>query len=398
LTKDRIYTSVLAIGTEAGAPIPTQKGFVKDKSGNIVIPKIDINSMRKLAASGNGRFSQISGDSSDIEYLLPKIVDNNNQRSEDEDAFDTEKYIDEGSWLTLLLIPLFVLLFRKGLLLGMFLVIGLQTPQPSYAYDWSDLWLNADQKAARQIQDGKNEQAYNTAKSDNWKATAAFRKKDYQQAQELFADGSADGYYNQGNALAQSGKLQEAIEAYDQALKINPGDEDSIYNKKQVQQALEKQKQQEQQDKDNKDQQQDEKDKQDKQDQKDSQNQESQDDQKDQQQNEGDEKQQGEQNQKDNPEEQQKESEQSEMSEEEKKQQEEKQKELEQADQEQKEQEAKQQEVQLTPEEMAENAENKEAIEQWLRRIPDDPGGLLRRKFYYQYNQQKTKPDETEDW
>ena len=47
---------------------------------------------------------------------------------------------------------------------------------------------------------------------------------------------------------------------------------------------------------------------------------------------------------------------------------------------------------------MAENAEDKEAIEQWLRRIPDDPGGLLRRKFYYQYNQQNKKPDETEDW
>ena len=24
-------------------------------------------------------------------------------------------------------------------------------------------------------------------------------------------------------------------------------------------------------------------------------------------------------------------------------------------------------------------------MEQWLRRIPDDPGGLLRRKFRYQY-------------
>ena len=28
------------------------------------------------------------------------------------------------------------------------------------------------------------------------------------------------------------------------------------------------------------------------------------------------------------------------------------------------------------------------AMQQWLRRIPDDPGGLLRRKFQYQYQQQ----------
>ena len=34
------------------------------------------------------------------------------------------------------------------------------------------------------------------------------------------------------------------------------------------------------------------------------------------------------------------------------------------------------------------------AAEQWLRRIPDDPGGLLRRKFLYQY-QQRAQRDGT---
>ncbi|HEX5419041.1 MAG TPA: hypothetical protein VFY39_03510, partial [Gammaproteobacteria bacterium] len=28
---------------------------------------------------------------------------------------------------------------------------------------------------------------------------------------------------------------------------------------------------------------------------------------------------------------------------------------------------------------------SEQAAEQWLRRIPQDPGGLLRRKFLYQY-------------
>jgi Ca-activated chloride channel family protein len=32
--------------------------------------------------------------------------------------------------------------------------------------------------------------------------------------------------------------------------------------------------------------------------------------------------------------------------------------------------------------------EETQADEQWLRRIPDDPGGLLRRKFKYQYQNQ----------
>ena len=28
--------------------------------------------------------------------------------------------------------------------------------------------------------------------------------------------------------------------------------------------------------------------------------------------------------------------------------------------------------------------EDQQAMEQWLRRVPDDPGGLLRRKFEYE--------------
>jgi Ca-activated chloride channel family protein len=35
--------------------------------------------------------------------------------------------------------------------------------------------------------------------------------------------------------------------------------------------------------------------------------------------------------------------------------------------------------------------EDNQAIEQWLRRIPDDPGGLLRRKFAYQYQQRQNQ-------
>jgi Ca-activated chloride channel family protein len=33
--------------------------------------------------------------------------------------------------------------------------------------------------------------------------------------------------------------------------------------------------------------------------------------------------------------------------------------------------------------------EQRQALEQWLRRVPDDPGGLLRRKFQYQHQQQR---------
>jgi hypothetical protein len=41
---------------------------------------------------------------------------------------------------------------------------------------------------------------------------------------------------------------------------------------------------------------------------------------------------------------------------------------------------------------------SRQAMEQWLRRIPNDPGGLLRRKFRYQYQRQGTDQDGNHLW
>ena len=41
--------------------------------------------------------------------------------------------------------------------------------------------------------------------------------------------------------------------------------------------------------------------------------------------------------------------------------------------------------------------EEQQALEQWLRRVPDDPGGLLRRKFRYQTLQRIRNGEEPED-
>ena len=46
------------------------------------------------------------------------------------------------------------------------------------------------------------------------------------------------------------------------------------------------------------------------------------------------------------------------------------------------------------------SSEEQLAAQQWLRRIEDDPGGLLRRKFLYQYRQRPRQPDSgsEQDW
>ena len=41
---------------------------------------------------------------------------------------------------------------------------------------------------------------------------------------------------------------------------------------------------------------------------------------------------------------------------------------------------------------------SEQATEQWLRKIPDDPGGLLRHKFLYQYRERGGVDKEAEPW
>ena len=66
-------------------------------------------------------------------------------------------------------------------------------------------------------------------------------------AKETWEQQNRHKFYNQGNALAQSGQLEQAIKAYEKALTLNPDDDDAKYNKELVEKELEKQKQEQQQ-------------------------------------------------------------------------------------------------------------------------------------------------------
>jgi Ca-activated chloride channel homolog len=73
-----------------------------------------------------------------------------------------------------------------------------------------------------------------------------YQTKDYQKAMESFhktlnvkdAGMQSKAYYNIGNALYRQNKLPESIQAYQEALKLNPGDQDAKYNLEYVRNKL----------------------------------------------------------------------------------------------------------------------------------------------------------------
>lgn len=387
-TLENYRLSVLAVGSEDGAPIALPEGgFVKDKQGNIVIPKMAVDELASLAKAGNGVFQTISADDRDIETLLANIEKPNEQGRENNNML-LDQWDDKGPWLLLLVLPLAALSFRKGLLcMGLLLLLPL--PKNSYAIEWQDLWLNKNQQAQEAYKNNQFEQAAEKFKSSDWKAAAQYKAGQYQQAAETLSNSkTTDAAYNQGNALAQQGQLEEAIKAYEKALQLDPNNNDAKYNKELVEKELEKQKQQQQQkNKDQKkDDQQDKKDQSkedsDKKDDKDGKKSESSDEQK---KSESSEQQQQEKDSEKQPEkpEQQEEAKQQEQP----KKAEENKSEAESAKSDEQKQEEEQQKAEQSAAQQQEKPkdETEQANQQWLNRIPDDPAGLLRRKFEYQY-------------
>lgn len=349
LARDGIYTSVLAVGTVQGAPIPSGDGFVSDSKGSIVIARLKRETLQKVASAGAGRYSELTSGSSTVS---PWAASEGNDFARSDDAIG-ERWKDAGPWLVLALLPFVAFSFRRGLLFTMPLLIlpGMLITADAQAGFWQDLWASKDQQAQQALQQGNASEAAALAEDPAILGEAFYRSEDFRRAEQAWSQlDAADAHYNRGNSLAKAGDFESALAAYDAALELDPGMEDAAFNKELVEQMKEQQEQQ-QQEQENSD-------------------------------GESSEDQQGE------------EGEQGEQSEDQSS--EEQQGEQEESDEEQQ----GEQSGEPTESEMQQNwsEEDAQAMEQWLRRIPDDPGGLLRRKFRNQHQRRGAPADENETW
>ena len=381
--------SILGVGTVDGAPIAlTEGGFLKDRQGNIVVAKLNESDLKTLAKAGNGIYQSITPDDADTRVLLSKLDQPAAQTSMENQNMVLDQWSDSGPWLLLPIIPLAAVMFRKGLLCFL-IVFLLPLPKNGHAREWKDLWQTKDQQAQQAYQNKQYEQAAKLFDNAEWKAAAQYKAGQYDKSLESLKNSrTANSDYNLGNALAQSGQLEAAIKAYEKALSENPADEDAKYNKELVEQQLKKQKQQQNQQK-KPDQTPPESDSDQKKDSQQNQS-ESSEDQKN-----------TEQQEKNKPSEAEQSSAQQEQQSDAKDQKPAKENNPEQVKQPEQNDEKKAlpKEAEQSAAEEQPSDEVKQANEQWLKRIPDDPAGLLKRKFRYQYSEQRHPSNtEAESW
>ena len=378
--------AVMAIGTKAGAPIPLPNGgFLKDDAGEIVIPTLDRRAIDQIASTLNAPVEQISLDERDIESLTRRNV--LAAQGELDLARQTDAWLDQGFWLAALVALLLLPAFRKGALVSV-LLLSIMQPETAEAAEWEDLWLTPDQQGAQRLADGDSSGAAERFDQTSWRGMAEFEAGAYDRAANSFAsEPSADGLFNQGNALAMQGDLQGAINAYEKSLSLQPSAEDAIANRDFVQSLLDQQEDQ--------DQEQQEGEEQSQQDEESEKNDASESD------SGGD----GESSDQQNDSQQAGDGQEDDASDQGEPQAESEQQPGDQApNTADADQQAADQLEAATQEQMAkfdEALEEQQALEQWLRRVPDDPGGLLRRKFRYQTMQRLREgdtPDESIRW
>lgn len=258
LRLDGRQISILAVGTEQGAPIPQNGGLITDRQGNVVIAKTRQSDMRESAGLGGGSAVMITLDDTDVVSLV-----NDLQPSDELPAESTQqlnRWVAEGPWLVLLALPLLLPLFRKGILnliLPVCLGLGFAYPTDlyaestneqddiSFAQTWRNLWKTEDQQAYQFYQQGEVGKAAEQFQDPRWKQLSHYQNGEYEKALSALGhpDTPAD-WYNRGNTLARIGEVNQAIEAYDRALKLQPQFEDATHNRNLLEEMLKRQQKQ----------------------------------------------------------------------------------------------------------------------------------------------------------
>ena len=370
--------SALGIGSMNGAPIPKETGgFITDNTGQITISRLEVDDLKDLVEIGGGSYTSITSNDQDIDTLLSEVY---SAVRESDDSVTTDQWKEFGPWLLLIVVPFGSLLFRKGWVFLLLLTI-MPIDNSVYALDWNDLWKTRDQQAKEAMESGDYDKAIELFEDSEWLAAAHYKAGNYRQSANGYNNNSnIDHLYNHANSLAKIGQFEEAIENYEKVIAEEPNAEDALYNLNLLKDLLSENQSSEENNDDGQSSEEASTGEQ---------SQQQNGDESEQSDNEGNSKTGDSDDESDvNPNQKLSNEEDIEAIE----------KELERAAEENSNQEPQQEDNNESGLEGRMAQEQQQAMEQWLRRIPDDPGGLLRRKFRYQYQRQGIDQDGNQIW
>ena len=237
LPKAQSWT-VVAVGTAAGSPIPlpNEQGYLSDNDQLVVVATQIDDLLQRAAGLGFGAAEM--GSQPSLRLLGEQSINIAEQMAVQ----------DLGYWLLLPIVLLLLWVNRQASLSSagaLMLVLLSGAPNEALAVD---LLHNRNQQAYQALVRQDPELALQLAKDPALRAEAQYQSGQFELAADTFLSlATPAALFNAGNALAHAGKLEAAIQAYQQSLDRAPNPA-AEKNKALIEAFLQQQEQQEQQD------------------------------------------------------------------------------------------------------------------------------------------------------
>ena len=277
----RVY--VLGVGSPNGAPIPFGNGdYMKDNTGNTVMTKLNEEMCRQIAEAGGGAYIHVENNSNAQQQLDNELSKLAKKEMQSTIYSEYDEQFQAFGVIAIILLIIEICIFdrknpiakrinvfgRRQRAATMFLLLATATASMAQA---DRQYIRNGNKLFRSGQFDQAEVAYRKAIEKNPRNPQAHynlgnslmaQRKDSAAIQSLQKSTELEtskirkamAYHNMGVVCQQHKMYGEAIEAYKNALRMNPKDDATRYNLELCKrQQKNQQNQQKQQDKDNKD-------------------------------------------------------------------------------------------------------------------------------------------------
>lgn len=287
--QEGIRVFCIGVGSPEGKPIPMNGDLLKDKEGNIVVTKLDESVLEEVAVAGEGAYVRAGNTEFGLNPVIEKLKELQEQefKSQVFEDFDEQYMYFFGIALFFFLLEFLVGNRRSGKkMFAVVLVLLLSGHQMSAQTDKKE--VRRGNKVFEKENYKEAEVEYRKALIKDTASVAAnynlgntlYRMDDAVNAEKNLAaaadtvsklpldidwkkgevkkgkrDASSDVFHNLGNAYLAQKKYGEAVEAYKNSLRRNPGDVETKTNLAYAQKMLEDQQQNQQNQQDQQDQQ-----------------------------------------------------------------------------------------------------------------------------------------------
>jgi len=258
--RNGIKVFAIGVGEEKGAPIPVGGGeFKKDEDGNTVMTAFNRGILENLASIGNGSFYHL-GQQGNIEEDV--VAELNKLEGKDFEEFDFSNFNSYFYWFALAALILICIEFlmptldlkhflkntlNTSLLLSLSLISYGQNKSTEGDLKASRTFIRKGNAGYQNNNFDKAELNYrkalaikpNSRTAQFNLANALYSQQKFQESLEFYEksldknddkSSRARVLHNIGNAHLKANQLSEAIQSYENALKLNPGDMDTKYN------------------------------------------------------------------------------------------------------------------------------------------------------------------------